>query len=75
MICDWVGAGKAYMKDKWDQSAPLNYYEKVKNGRHFHPETEELLVDLLKIIDMNGLEAFHDCCKSILKKEKKNGTS
>ena len=64
MVCDWIGAGMVYGGEKWTQSKPLNYYNKVRNGRHFHPETEELLVRLLEIIRDDGLDAFHSVCKT-----------
>lgn len=63
MVCDWIGAGKVYSKEKWTQSEPLDYYNKVRQGRHFHPETEELLVRLLEIIRDDGLARFHEVCK------------
>ena len=63
MVCDWIGAGKVYSKKAWSQSEPLNYYKKVRAGRHFHHETEELLVKLLEIIRDDGLEAFHSICR------------
>ena len=43
---------------------PLNYYNKVRAGRHFHPETEEVIVKLLEIIRDKGLEEFHRVCRS-----------
>ena len=64
MICDWIGAGKVYGGKGWTQEDPLNYYMKVRAGRHFHPETEELIVKLLKIIKDHGLEAFHKICRN-----------
>lgn len=63
MICDWIGAGKVYSKEKWDQHEPYNYYMKVRKGRYFHPETENLILDLLEIIDQQGLDDFHRICK------------
>ena len=63
MICDWIGAGRVYSKEKWTQAEPLNYYYKVRAGRHFHPETERLIVQMLEIIRDEGLEAFHEFCK------------
>lgn len=59
MVCDWVGAGMVYSKDAWTQNEPINYYNKVKNGRHFHPDTEQLLVKFLSCIRDNGLDEFH----------------
>ena len=63
MICDWIGAGKVYNKEKWTQSEPLNYFNKVRKGRYFHPETEKLIVYLLEIIRDYGLERFHRICR------------
>lgn len=63
MICDWVGAGKVYSKEKWNRHEPLNYYRKVRKGRHFHIETEKLILDFLMCIDEYGLKAFHGMAK------------
>lgn len=63
MICDWIGAGMVYGGEDWTQAEPLNYYNKVRAGRHFHPETEQLIVTLLEIIRDKGLEEFHRICK------------
>ena len=59
MICDWIGAGKAYSKEKWTQHEPLIYYNKVRAGRHFHPQTEMQILIFLKTINEKGLDEFH----------------
>lgn len=59
MICDWIGAGKVYAGGEWKQSDPIDYYNKVRGGRHFHPRTEDLIVAFLETIRDRGLEAFH----------------
>lgn len=64
MICDWIGAGKVYGGGNWSQSDPLDYYNKVRAGRHIHPQTEMLIINLLKLIRDEGLEEFHRVCKS-----------
>lgn len=58
MVCDWVGAGKVYSKEKWTQETPLEYYYKVRAGRHFHPDTEALLLAFLTVIAEEGLEGL-----------------
>ena len=70
MLCDWIGAGKVYSKEKWTQSEPLNYYNKVRAGRHFHPETEEMIVYCLQIINDYGLDEFHRFVKKWLKSDR-----
>lgn len=63
MVCDYIGAGKVYSKERWTQAEPLNYFNKVRAGRHFHPETERFIVKLLEIIRDKGLEEFHRVCR------------
>ena len=48
MVCDWIGAGKAYEKKKNGTIVHL-YYNKVRKGRHFHPETEKLIIFELSV--------------------------
>ena len=59
MVCDWIGAGMVYSGDNWNQGAPLQYYLDVRSGRHFHPETEKLILRFLICIRDDGLEEFH----------------
>ena len=66
MICDWIGAGKVYSGAAWTQHSPLEYYRKVRAGRYFEERTENLIVNLLKIIDGDGLESFHTICRVLV---------
>ena len=59
MVCDYIGAGMAYEKEDWNRMVPLRYYQKVRKGRHFHPETEELILFFLEKVATDGLVAFH----------------
>lgn len=59
MVCDYVGAGMVYSGEKWTQEEPLKYYNKVRKGRHFHPDTEELILKFLRCISEKGLDEFH----------------
>lgn len=64
MVCDWIGAGKVYSKEKWTKKEPLNYYNKVRPGRHFHPSTEMFILFLLEMIRDKGLDEFHQYCRT-----------
>ena len=64
MICDWIGAGKVYNKEKWTQEEPLNYYLKCKPKRIFHPETQALIEYFLNIIKDKGIEGFVNVVKN-----------
>ena len=66
MICDWIGAGQVYSKDKWTQHDTLKYYLKVRQGRWFNEETESTILHLLNVIDKDGLDMFHKECRKIL---------
>ena len=59
MVCDWIGAGMVYQSGTWTQSDPIDYYFKVRKGRHFHPKTEELIIKFLRTIRNDGLEEFY----------------
>lgn len=49
MLCDYIGAGKAYNKTKYTNQSPLNYYENVdKNKMLLHQETRLKFEELLK---------------------------
>ncbi len=65
MVCDYIGAGKVYSKEKWTKEEPLNYYIKVRKGRHFHKETENLILYLLKGLAVCGEDTFHENARSL----------
>ncbi|MDT3386688.1 MAG: DUF5662 family protein [Bacteroidota bacterium] len=67
MLCDWIGAGKVYQKEMWTRADPLNYYNKVRAGRHFHSDTETMLVMFLEVIRDCGLNEYHKCIRAWLK--------
>ena len=69
MVCDWIGAGMVYNKDKWNQHEPINYYYKVRKGRYFHPETEALIIRFLECIRDEGVEAFHKMAKYLAEEQ------
>lgn len=64
MVCDWIGAGMVYSQDRWTQSEPLDYYDKVRKGRHLHEETELLLRFFLEVIKDYGLDKFYEVARS-----------
>ena len=57
MICDWLGAGIVYSKQRPNYNQPyiepLEYYNKCKNERIFHEETQELIEFYLNMINNN----------------------
>lgn len=65
MVCDWIGAGQTYSSEHWTQKEPLDYYNKVRAGRHFHSDTEKLILRFLVCIRDKGLEAFHKMAREV----------
>ena len=54
MFCDRVAASKIYMKDKYNDGSPLEYFMKAKGRRVIHPETSQLLEKLLTMLRDKG---------------------
>lgn len=71
-VCDWVGAGKAYLKENWTQKSPKAHYVKMRPGRYFHPNTDRLLIEFVNMIEEQGLDAFHKYAKQLLKEYRRN---
>lgn len=69
MVCDWVGAGMVYNKGNWKPSDPLAYYNKVRNGRHFHPDTEYFITIFLEQIERKGLSGLHKMARNRIVRE------
>lgn len=54
MFCDRVAAGKTYLKDKYTDKSPLEYFEKGRARRNIHPETSKFLEKLLRMLAVKG---------------------
>ena len=58
LIADWIGAGKAYNKEKWTQEEPYNYWISQKDKMLFHDETKECIEKSLDYIRKYGWNEF-----------------
>ena len=54
MFCDRVSASKIYMKEKYTDKAPLEYFLKGKDRRKIHPDTSRKLEFLLRMLSEKG---------------------
>lgn len=54
MFMDRIAASKVYMKDKYTDRAPLNYYRNGRASELLHPEVKELLEKLLVMLAKKG---------------------
>jgi len=51
MLCDWVGAGKAYNKGKWTIETLRTWYQKNKDKIVLHNSTQfyiDMIIDIMK---------------------------
>lgn len=71
MVADFIGAGQAYMKEKWTCKAPLEYHLKCKMNRKFHDKTLtlfELLLQELNELDTKEFLKWYRSKKKEIKK-------
>lgn len=73
MFCDRIAASRIYNKDKYKDSDPLDYYIKGLGHYIMHPETDELLHNLLKMLADKGEEYTFAYIKANVLKKKKTG--
>ena len=73
MFCDRVAASRIYNKEKYKDSDPLDYYIKGLGHYIMHPETDELLHNLLKMLADKGEEYTFAYIKANVLKKKKTG--
>ena len=70
MFCDRVAASKTYMKDKYTDAYPLEYFERGKSTRSIDPETSALLEKLLIMLRDEGEKKTFRYIRKELKKHK-----
>lgn len=59
MLCDFIGAGKAYSKEKWTCETPWNYWvAKCEGKRAMNAVSEYLFKKLLWNLKEQGLDKF-----------------
>ena len=54
MFCDRVAASKIYQGDNYTSDHPLEYFERGKAKRTIHPETSDLIENLLVMLKEKG---------------------
>lgn len=70
MFCDRVAASKIYMKDKYSDHSPLEYYQQRKNHRMIHPETAEIIENLLVMLAEKGEDETFSYIRSLKRNDK-----
>lgn len=57
MFCDRVAASKVYYGDKYDDTVPLQYFNRMDYTRLMAPKTNALLKELLEMLAEQGEDA------------------
>ncbi len=72
MFCDRVAASKIYMKEKYTDSSPLNYFMGGKKVRAIHPETSALIEHFLNVLAEQGEKRAFSYVKEYVKTHKED---
>lgn len=56
LICDGIGASKAYSKNEWNKSIPLQYYNNVDSKSFYHADVRKILKQIYEDIYLLGWE-------------------
>jgi hypothetical protein len=70
MICDWIGYGKAYLKDSWSfDILEKNFLRKLEEKEFImHPKTLQFTISIIRDFTKNGYEALNKDHTKILYK-------
>ena len=68
MFCDRIAASKTYLKEKYSDKSPLQYYETHRDESPLHPKTREKLEFYLKHLAEKG----EDCTFEVIKAQRRN---
>ena len=73
MFCDRVAASKIYMKDAYDQTCPLAYFQKSTSRKRglLHANTERELMRLLTLLAEQGEDAAFAELRRMVAEERK----
>lgn len=71
MFCDRVAASKIYQGENYTDQKSLEYFMRAKGKRPIHPETSDILEELLTILAEQGEDAAFRRLRKMLKEDKK----
>lgn len=71
MMCDRISASKTYNKENYNDSKPLEYYMTSPEHHVIHPNTERLLLKLLKMLSTKGEDYTFRYMRHLLEEDRK----
>jgi len=69
MFCDRIAACKNYLGEKYTDSAAYDYYMRSKPHILIHPETSDLIEEMLRVLRDEGEEAAFSHVRNLLRTE------
>lgn len=74
MICDWIGAGKAYNGGKWTKDDPYLYFMKNKDIMILHPDVLKFIEKILFMAynHNDGLKMVYEYLHMLIKMKDKD---
>ena len=72
MFCDRVAASRVYLKEKYTDASPWEYFVSGPPGVMMHPDTTEELKEMLLILKARGEEAAFRHVRERLKKSRED---
>ena len=70
MFCDRIAACRTYLKDKYTDAAPYDYYIRSKSHILIHPETSDAIEAMLRVLRDEGEDAAFAYVRGLLREEK-----
>ena len=60
MFCDRIAASRTYLKEKYTDAAPYEYYVRSKEHILIHPETSDEIEEMLRVLKDEGEDRAFD---------------
>ncbi|WP_395150940.1 DUF5662 family protein [uncultured Allofournierella sp.] len=70
MFCDRIAASKVYMKERYTDASPWEYYQRGKGHYILHPESREQLEWMLKLLKEQGEQRAFAAIRQRLSQER-----
>ena len=74
MFCDRIAACKIYQGEQYTDASAYDYYERSRGHILIHPETGELIGEMLRVPKEEGKDAAFSYVRGLLREEKQKST-
>ena len=74
MVADRIAACKIYQGERYTDASAYDYYERSRGHILIHPETGELIGEMLRVLKEEGEDAAFSYVRGLLREEKQKST-